>query len=51
MTEQVKYPLNPADEHPPSRPGIKTTIGGVILVGLLLLYFNWASVKGLLGAE
>ena len=33
--------INPADDHPPSRPGIKTSIVAVILlVGGLAIYFR-----------
>jgi len=42
MTEAIAKTrnINPADDHPPSRPGIKTSIAAVILLlGGLAIYF------------
>jgi hypothetical protein len=50
MSEQVHTAgLNPSDEHPPSRPGAKTMAGAIVLIVMLVVYFNWSSVKGLFG--
>ncbi len=52
MSEQVQAAvLNPSDEHPPSRPGAKTMAGAAVLLALLLAYFNWSAVKGIVGLD
>lgn len=33
--------INPADDHPPSRPGVKTSIvAAILLIGGLTIYFQ-----------
>ena len=42
MTEAAaaKRNINPADDHPPSRPGLKTTIAAaILLIGGISLYW------------
>jgi hypothetical protein len=52
MSEQIQTAaLNPSDEHPPSRPGGKTMVGAIVLIGVLVAYFNWSALKGLIGLD
>lgn len=52
MSEQIHTAgLNPSDEHPPSRPGAKTMAGAVVFLAMLMAYFNWSVVKGILGFD
>ncbi len=52
MSEQVQTPaVNLADGHPPSRPGAKTLAGAIVLIAMLVAYFNWSGVKRILGLD